>query len=233
VQQVTTSATPVPPAAPSNLIVRTTNDRDFLLNWTDNSNNETGFVITRRVNNTGDFVRSGRPGRTSPRSPTRSSPRPRATRRSPTASRRATGRARRRPRGNRVVRVPGRDGPDGDGVRDGRLHRQPTNPNDPKVYLDPEIGENWSLGPPVAGIPEDGFSIVWSGQLLAEKTEPYTFQIQGDDNFELIITDATTGAELVNLPLGPSATARNSTPVPLVANTRYNIGSATRNPPVA
>ena len=32
-----------------------------------------------------------------------------------------------------------------------------------------------------AGIPEDNFSVVWTGQLMAEKTEAYTFQIQGDN----------------------------------------------------
>jgi len=101
----------------------------------------------------------------------------------------------------------------------------PDNPNDPKTYLDPEVGENWSLGPPIAGIPEDNFSVVWSGQVQAEKTEPYTFQIEGDDadsQMELIITD-TSGNELVNIPLATSGAARSSAPVNLVAGQRYNL----------
>ena len=221
VAQVTTSPTPVPPAAPSNLLVRTTSDRDFRITFTDNSNNEDHFIITRRLNNTGDFtqVASLDPNVTVFQdlifpAPPRNTP---VTYR--VASQNAEGTS--APVEMTVLSgAPGGTGLSATAYATTDWTDNPDDPNDPKEYLDPEVGENWSLGPPIAGIPEDNFSVLWRGQVQAEKTEPYQFQIQGDDAMSLIITDSG-GTELVNLPLGGGV--QTSDPVNLVAGQRYTI----------
>jgi hypothetical protein len=217
VETVTTSATPVPPAAPSNLVLRTTSDRDFRLTFADNSNNEDNFVVSRRVGNTGDFTDVGvlAPGVTTffdqvfP-APPRGTP---VTYR--VVSRNSEGSS------TPVEATVLSGAPGGTGLTATAYPNQ-TWTEDPnqKTYLDPEVGENWSLGPPIAGIPEDNFSVAWTGQVQAEKTENYQFQVEADDQIELIITDQQ-GNELVNLPLAGGV--RTSTAVPLVAGQRYNI----------
>src|SRR5262245_27018676 len=42
------------------------------------------------------------------------------------------------------------------------------------VRVDPTINFNWGAGSPMAGIAPDSFSVRWSGQVIAQKTEPYT-----------------------------------------------------------
>src|SRR3954468_13749784 len=49
------------------------------------------------------------------------------------------------------------------------------------IRVDPTINFNWGTGTPVAGIGADTFSVRWSGQVLAQKTERYTFYVNSDD----------------------------------------------------
>ena len=45
-----------PPAAPSNLTITSLLSNKIILSWTDNSNNETGFKIQRKIGATGSYV---------------------------------------------------------------------------------------------------------------------------------------------------------------------------------
>ena len=45
-----------PPAAPSNLTITSLLSNQIILSWTDNSNNETGFKIQRKIGATGSYV---------------------------------------------------------------------------------------------------------------------------------------------------------------------------------
>ena len=221
VEQVTTSSTPVAPAAPTGLVVRTTNDRNFTLRWTDVSTTEEQYVILRRLNNTGDFTEVGTVGpdvtvfqdQIFP-APPRNTP---VTYR--VVARNAEGTS--APLEQTVLSgFPGGTGLNATAYANTTFTDDPANPDDTVTYVDPEIGENWSLGPPVAGIPENNFSVIWTGQVQAEKTEAYTFQVEGDDQTGLRITDAA-GNTLVDLPLGTGL--KTSTPVNLVAGQRYDI----------
>ncbi len=47
--------TPTPPAAPSNLVVISTGQNSISLSWSDNSNNEDGFVLERSIGDASNF----------------------------------------------------------------------------------------------------------------------------------------------------------------------------------
>src|SRR6185503_17211410 len=47
--------------------------------------------------------------------------------------------------------------------------------------IDPTVNFNWGYGSPMSGIAPDSFSVRWSGQVLAQKTERYTFYVRSDD----------------------------------------------------
>ena len=221
VATVTTAQQNTRPSAPTNLTARPTSDRLITLRFADNSNNENEFVIQRRAGTTGAFTDVGTVGADVTTFQDQIFPAP--------------------PRGTlytyRVVArnaegtsdpveitvltgAPGGSGLSATAYANTEFTDDPENPDDTVSYVDPEIGENWSLGPPVAGIPEENFSVFWEGQIQAEKTEAYTFQIEGDDQTGVIITDAA-GNELVNFDLGTGV--KTSDPVNLVAGQRYNI----------
>ncbi|HZN64668.1 MAG TPA: PA14 domain-containing protein, partial [Tepidisphaeraceae bacterium] len=76
----------------------------------------------------------------------------------------------------------------------------PENPSDPQVRNDVDLDENWGdLGPdylvadPGNADPDDTWSQVWNGQLIVDKTEPYTFYTGSDDGIDVTITDPVTG----------------------------------------
>ena len=60
------------------------------------------------------------------------------------------------------------------------------------------IDFDWDVGSPDAAVPDDGFSVRWSGMVQPRSTEPYTFTTTADDgvrlwvNDELVIDDWTT-----------------------------------------
>src|ERR1051325_9776735 len=48
------------------------------------------------------------------------------------------------------------------------------------IRVDPTINFNWGYGSPMSGIAPDSFSVRWSGQVLAQKSEIYTFYVRSD-----------------------------------------------------
>lgn len=55
--------------------------------------------------------------------------------------------------------------------------------------VDPVIDFNWAGGSPGSGIPNDGFSVRWTGEIEARSTETYTFYISHDDGARVWIGD--------------------------------------------
>ena len=50
---------------------------------------------------------------------------------------------------------------------------------------DPTVNFNWQKGSPAPGLPQDNFSVRWSGQVKPEHSEQYTFYTQADDGTRL------------------------------------------------
>ena len=59
---------------------------------------------------------------------------------------------------------------------------------------DPNINFNWGKGSPASSIDKDSFSIRWTGQVLADYTENYTFFTTPDDSARLWIN----GQQIIN-----------------------------------
>jgi len=59
---------------------------------------------------------------------------------------------------------------------------------------DKTVNFDWGVGSPDAAIGKDTFSARWTGQILAQKTEEYTFFTQSDDGVRLWIN----GQEIIN-----------------------------------
>ena len=50
-----------------------------------------------------------------------------------------------------------------------------------------EIDFDWGMGAPAAGVPTDGFSVRWTGTIVPEFSEDYTFVVDSDDGVRLLI----------------------------------------------
>lgn len=53
------------------------------------------------------------------------------------------------------------------------------------VRLDPQVDFSWRAGAPAHGLPSDGFSVRWSGELEAPTSGSYTFHVRSDDGARL------------------------------------------------
>ncbi len=58
-----------------------------------------------------------------------------------------------------------------------------------KVKIDKDINTVYAYGPPLEGMPQDGFSIRWEGEIKAGTTGKYYIGLRGDDGFRLYIGD--------------------------------------------
>jgi hypothetical protein len=222
---VTTATSSTPPAAPSLATGRATSTRNVTVRWQDNSNNESSFVIQRRVGATGTFSEVGTVEDDVTVFQDQVFPAPAAG--TPVTYRIIA----RNEEGDSAFAettvaagAPGGTGLSAIAYANLTWTDDPVDPADTVSYIDPEIGESWSLGPPVDGIPGDNFSVKWNGTIRAEKTETYTFYVSGDNETGLKITDST-GAVLGEIPVGPNnedGSARSFT-VPLVAGQHYTV----------
>src|SRR5947207_12921535 len=86
------------------------------------------------------------------------------------------------------------------------------------IRIDPTVNFNWGTGTPVSGISADTFSVRWSGQILAQKTERYTFYVNSDDGAKLMINDQVLLDHLV-----PQAPTEYSGSFDLVAGQKYDV----------
>jgi len=84
--------------------------------------------------------------------------------------------------------------------------------------VDPQVAFNWAAGSPDPSIAPDTFSVRWTGQVQAQKTETYTFYTKTDDGVKLFIN----GQMLINklVVQGPTEYAVS---VPMVAGQKYAI----------
>jgi len=76
-------------------------------------------------------------------------------------------------------------GPSGSGLK-GEYYNTMTISGTPLlIRTDPVIDSNWTGISPGSGIPRDGWSVRWTGQVQAEYSEPYTFCTESDDGARL------------------------------------------------
>lgn len=84
--------------------------------------------------------------------------------------------------------------------------------------VDANVNFNWGAGSPDATIAPDSFSARWSGQVLAQYAEEYTFYTTGDDGIRLSVN----GTQIINGWKDQSAT-EYSGKITLAAGQKYNI----------
>ncbi|HZN63681.1 MAG TPA: PA14 domain-containing protein, partial [Tepidisphaeraceae bacterium] len=197
--------TTIAPISPSNLTARPRNNGAFLT-WTDRSNNETAFLVERKIGD-GAFgqIASVAADTTSYTDTTGV-----ANGQTVTYRVRAANGALNSPFSNEAtVRIGGSGGTGliATHYETRFFEDNPDNPADPYVRNDNTLDENWGdLGPdflqpdPSSPDPDDTWSIVFSGQIEAEFSEQYTFYTGSDDGIELTIVDPTTGDVLVHGP---------------------------------
>lgn len=59
----------------------------------------------------------------------------------------------------------------------------------PETRLDPRINFSWGNGIPIRNVNADGFTVRWSGYVLSEFSEMYTFRLTVDDGGRLWVDD--------------------------------------------
>jgi hypothetical protein len=84
--------------------------------------------------------------------------------------------------------------------------------------IDPGLMFNWGQDSPAPGIGADTFSVRWSGQIEAEKSEKYTFYLRSDDGVRLWIDD-----QLVIDEWQPQSFQEFQGDIDLVAGQKYDI----------
>jgi hypothetical protein len=84
--------------------------------------------------------------------------------------------------------------------------------------VDPNLSTDWGNGSPDASLGADTFSARWTGQVLADYSEDYTFETEMDDGVRLWVNDVL----LVDNWTNGSAT-KTGTKITLTAGQRYDI----------
>lgn len=84
---------------------------------------------------------------------------------------------------------------------------------------DPSIDLSWGAGSPSPSIPNDQFSVRWSGQVQAEFTENYTFHVFSDDGVIVWVN----GQKIIDRWFDQFGPEVASTPVFLQAGQKYDI----------
>ncbi len=83
---------------------------------------------------------------------------------------------------------------------------------------DANVNRNWGTAAPIAGIANTTYSVRWTGQILPQYTQKYTFFVSSSDGARLMVN----GQALVNDWVDGANRVRSGT-VDLVANTKYDI----------
>ena len=60
---------------------------------------------------------------------------------------------------------------------------------DPETRIDPRINFTWGNGPPITHVGEDNFSVRWTGHVMPEFSETYTFRLEVEDGGRLWVND--------------------------------------------
>lgn len=82
---------------------------------------------------------------------------------------------------------------------------------------DGQVDFNWP-GAPLKGVPENGFSVRWSGQIYIDKSETYTFHTVTNDGVRLWVN----GKQVINAWKDQGSTANSGT-IQLTAGHKYDI----------
>ncbi len=89
----------------------------------------------------------------------------------------------------------------------------------PKVVrVDPTVDFHWDLAAPAPGLPEDGFSVRWTGKLTAPKSGLYALALRSDDGARLYLD-----GQLVVDVWGSHPPTLKSTELELVAGKSYEL----------
>jgi uncharacterized protein (DUF1800 family) len=106
----------------------------------------------------------------------------------------------------------------GDGLK-GEYFSGPNFSGEAKVRLDRAIDFQWGFNAPLTGLPNDGFSVRWTGFLLAPVTGSYTFTTSSDDGVRVWLDDAP----LIENWAAHDLVESESKPVQLIAGRKYKL----------
>jgi hypothetical protein len=87
------------------------------------------------------------------------------------------------------------------------------------VRNDANINFNWSMAAPFAGLPADGFSVRWTGQITPRYSQTYTFIISADDGFRLWVD----GVPVIDHWVVGATTEFAGNPIALTAGHKYDL----------
>jgi endo-1,4-beta-xylanase len=82
------------------------------------------------------------------------------------------------------------------------------------VRQDASVEFNWSTGSPAAGVASDTFSVRWTGQVMPQYSQTYTFRVSADDGARLWVN---------NVAIIANYTASGSGSIALTAGRKYDI----------
>lgn len=85
--------------------------------------------------------------------------------------------------------------------------------------IDPTINFDWAGGSPDGSLGPNTFSVRWTGQIQAQLTEAYTFNVKADDGARLWID----GKLVIDIWKSGGAQSIKTLPIPLVAGQKYAI----------
>ncbi len=86
------------------------------------------------------------------------------------------------------------------------------------TFTDSSMNHNWPAAPDVLGMPDDNFSIRFTGVVRPEKTASYKFAVRGDDGYRLYVDEKL----VIDMWNDHAATLKNIE-LPLEAGKEYNI----------
>lgn len=85
--------------------------------------------------------------------------------------------------------------------------------------IDPTVDFDWGTGSPAAGIGNNSFSVVWTGEVLPLYNETYTFFTTSDDGVKLFVN----GQLVIDQFQDQAPTTVNGSPIALQAGQKYDI----------
>jgi len=89
----------------------------------------------------------------------------------------------------------------------------------PALTRSEAVNFDWGTASPATGVPSDGFSVRWSGQVSIQTTGSYVFQTLSDDGVRLFVD----GTQLINNWTDHGTATDNSAAVTLTAGRRYDV----------
>mgnify|MGYP000648687425 CR=1 FL=1 len=180
---VPAASTPAPPAAPTNLKATAVSSSQINLTWTDNAANETGYKVERKTGSGGTWGQVATTGagatswsNTGLSASTLYAYRVRATN--------AGGDSGYSNEASATTPAPPPPVGNGTGLR-GEYCDNANFTGASMVRTDGTVNFDWGSGSPDAALGADSFSVRWSGAVLPQYTQTYTFYTTTDDGVRL------------------------------------------------